>query len=68
MKLSISRSKTYLREVCFQTTYKEMVGVIDLEGTSESQKYKELSELLERRKKNSEYRNKINPVVRWVQH
>lgn len=36
MKLSISRSKTYLREVCFHTTYKEMVGVIDLEGTNES--------------------------------
>ena len=55
-------------EVCFHTTYKEMVGLIDLEGTSESQKYKVLSELLERGKKNSEYRNKINSVVRCVEH
>lgn len=45
-----------------------MIGVIDLEGASESQKYKELSESLERGKKKSEYRNKINSVIRCVEH
>jgi len=55
-------------EECFHTTYEEMVGLIDLQSTSESQKYKELSELLERGKTNSEYRNKTNSVVRCVEH
>lgn len=47
-------------EVCFHATYKEIIGPIDLEGTSESQKRKKLSELLERGKKNSGYTNKFS--------